>query len=554
MNAKFIIEQIVMSMSFLKADQFTEHKFIKQEDEHGTYKSLKTVINHPETGYLQNKVGVATILEDIKEKLGTIFFNWSYLLDVLSEINKLENIEEYKEVLENFHYHLLERTLTRKVDLFLGELNQDDRADPREILVRSYQGGYLNEHMFEQTVERALDLEPAYQLELLVDIFGIPKNVVNMILEKQDSTERRLYTIHVLRTFLFPEETITMKRKGDSVSDDTRAVQEILNKPTKDEEMKQEQFYTKLYFYSDAKRIVFSDGTIQDIADCFSKLSVVDQADVCNQFGITATSIKHVPGIATVLATMFMNMEMQVLKRKLSDLVSHGYIGELHGRIEQCESWEDANKLHQYVMTTFNGMQVESVKDIIVKHFGLDNHDQFQHDGTQLAGFFAGVIFADAMTMVQRKEEYHHLASHYQPCDAGCPGCSHLNDKSQQNTPEAGNGEPRNWVGYRYVQPGPIVIKPTDLGAVEDQGETFVPDIYSRNFGIGMFKGKQEAQQPKSEPTPDLTMDDVLDAVFGRGFLSSKENEPKHPVKEQPKINFEDVCKAQRPRVIIIKR
>ncbi|MGL4614398.1 MAG: hypothetical protein ACRCVV_10970 [Shewanella sp.] len=432
MNAKFIIEQIVMSMSFLKADMFREHKFIKQEDEHGMYKCLKAVINHPETGYLQNKVGVATILEDIKEKLGSVFFNWSYLLDVLSEINKLENIEEHKEVLESFYYWMFGDRQVTNVDLFLGVMNQDDRADPREILVRAFQGQYLNLHLFNETIERAFDLNLDKQIELLVDIFNIPRTMFEQILEKQDSSERRAFTISSLRSFLFDKETTLPEPKGDTVSDDTQTVQEILNKPTKDEEMKQEQFYTKLYFYSDAKRIVFSDGKIQDIADCFSKLSVVDQADVCNQFGITATSIKYVPGIATVLATMFMNMEMQVLKRKLSDLVSHGFIGELHGRIEQCETWEDANKLHQYVMTTFNGMQVESVKDIIVKHFGLDNYDQFQHDGTQLAGFFAGVIFADAMSMVQRKEEHHHLASHYQPCDADCPSCSRKKDPLDQ--------------------------------------------------------------------------------------------------------------------------
>lgn len=424
MNAKFIIEQIVMSMSFLKADQFTEHKFIKQEDEHGMYTCLKTVINHPETGHLQNKVGVATILETIKGKLGTIFFNWSYLLDVLSEINKLENIEEYKDVLENFHYHLLERTLTRKVDLFLGEVNQDTRHDPREKLVRAFQGQYLNLHLFNETIERAFDLNLDKQIELLVDVFNIPQSMYEQILEKQDSYERRTFTIYSLRSFLFDKETTSPEPKGDSVSDDTQAVQEILNKPIKDKEMKQEQFYTKLYFYSDAKRIIFSGGKIEDIAECFTKLSVVDQADVCNQFGITTTSIKHVPGIATVLATMFMNMDMQILKRKLSDLVSHGYIGELHGRIEQCETWEDANKLHQYVMSTFNGMQVESVKDIIVKHFGFDNRHQFQHDGTQLAGFFAGVIFADAMSMVHRKEEYRHQASQEHACDGDCPGCS----------------------------------------------------------------------------------------------------------------------------------
>ena len=154
MNAKFIIEQIVMSMSFLKADQFTEHKFIKQEDEHGMYKCLKTVINHPETGYLQNKVGVATTLETIKERLGSLLFNWSYLLDVLSEINKLENLEENKEVLENLYYNLLEKTSLPKVDLFLGVLNQDDRADPRAILVRAFQGHYLNLHLFNETIVR----------------------------------------------------------------------------------------------------------------------------------------------------------------------------------------------------------------------------------------------------------------------------------------------------------------------------------------------------------------------------------------------------------------
>lgn len=419
MNAKFIIEQIVMSMSFLKARQFTEHKFIKQEDEHGMYTCLKAVIDHPETGYLQNKVGVATTLETIKEKLGQTLFNWSYLLDVLSEINKLENIEEYKEVLENFYYHLLERTPLRKVELFLGVLNQDYRTNPREILVRSYQGGYLNEHMFEETVERAFDLEPTCQLELLVDIFGMPKNVLNMILEKEDSYTRRAFTISSLRSFLFDKQINLPEPKGDSVSDDTQAVQEILNKPIKDKEMKQEQFYTKLYFYTDAKHIVFSGGQIEDIAECFSKLSVDDQADVCNQFGITITSIKHVPGIATVLATMFMNMDMQMLKRKLSDLVSHGFINEFNDRLDNCKTWEDANNLHKYAMVTFNGMKIPDLKDIIVKYMALDNHDQFEHNGTQLAGFFAGVIYADAMTMVKRHEEQLHIPKVVSPTDFG---------------------------------------------------------------------------------------------------------------------------------------
>lgn len=520
MNAKFIIEQIVMSMSFLKADQFTEHKFIKQEDEHGMYKCLKTVINHPETGHLQNKVGVATILEDIKEKLGTIFFNWSYLLDVLSEINKLENIEEYKDVLENFHYHLLERTLTRKVDLFLGEVNQDTRHDPREKLVRAFQGQYLNPHLFNETIERAFDLNLDKQIELLVDVFNIPQSTYKQILEKQDSYERRAFTINSLRSFLFDKETTSPEPKGDSVSDDTQAVQEILNKPIKDKEMKQEQFYTKLYFYSDAKRIVFSGGKIEDIAECFSKLSVVDQADVCNQFGIAITSIKHVPGIATVLATMFMNMDMQILKRKLSDLVSHGFINEFNDRLDNCKTWEDANNLHKYAMVTFNGMKIPDLKDIIVKYMALDNHDQFEHDGTQLAGFFAGVIYADAMTMVKRYEEQLH---------GGCRN----------------QGE-NNSIRMSY---------PLDFGVIgDDVGELYVPDIYERNFGTSLIKSKQETQHSKSEQAQDVTMDDILDMVFGRRSFSDKENELNQPVKEQQKNIFEDIRKAERPRIIIIKR
>ena len=512
MNAKFIIEQIVMSMSFLKADHFTEHKFIKQEDEHGMYTCLKAVIDHPETGYLQNKVkvGVATTLETIKEKLGRTLFNWSYLLDVLSEINKLENIEEYKEVLENFYYHLLERTPLRKVELFLGVLNQDNRVNPREILVRSYQGEYLNEHMFEETVERAFDLEPTCQLELLVDIFGMPKNVLNMILEKEDSYTRRAFTISSLRSFLFDKQINLPEPKGDSVSDDTQAVQEILNKPIKDKEMKQEQFYTKLYFYADAKHIIFSDGKVEDIAECFSKLSVVDQASVCYEFGILASDIQYVPGIANVLATMFMNMDMQNLKRKLSDLVSCGFIEELHDRLDGCKTWEDANKLHKYVMVTFNGMKIPDLKDIIVKYMSLDNHDQFDHNGTQLAGFFAGVIYADAMTMVKRHEEQLHM---------------------------------------------PNVVSPTDFGVISDDvGELYIPDIYDRNFGAGLIKSKQETQRSKSEQASDITMDDVLDIVFGRRSFSDKENEPKQPVKEQQKNILEGNRKVERPRIIIIKR
>jgi hypothetical protein len=155
-NAKFIIEQIVMSMSFLKADMFREHKFIKQEDVHGVYKCLKAVINHPETGYLQSKVGVATTLESIKEKLGSALFNWSNLLDVLSEINKLENLEENKEVLENLYYNLLEKTPLPKVELFLGVVNQDDRAVPRDILVRLLRGQYLSLQLANDTIERAV--------------------------------------------------------------------------------------------------------------------------------------------------------------------------------------------------------------------------------------------------------------------------------------------------------------------------------------------------------------------------------------------------------------
>lgn len=512
MNAKFIIEQIVMSMSFLKAHQFTEHKFIKQEDEHGMYTCLKAVIDHPETGYLQNKVGVATTLETIKGKLGWAFFNWSYLLDILSEINKLENVEEYKEVLESFYYHLLEKTPVRKVELFLGVLNQDNRANPREILVRSYQGGYLNEHMFEETVERAFDLEPACQLELLVDIFGMPKNVLNMILEKEDSYTRRAFTFNSLRSFLFDKQINVPETKGDSVSDDTQVVQEILNKPIKDKEMKQEQFYTKLYFYTDAKRIIFSDGKVEDIAECFSKLSVVDQADVCNQFGITITSIKHVPGIATVLATMFMNMDKQVLKRKLSDLVSHGFINEFNDRLANCKTWEDVNELHKYAMVTFNGMKIPDLKDIIVKYMALDNHDQFDHDGVQLAGFFAGVIYADAMTMVKRHEEQ---------LRAGCR-----------------NQEENNSIK---------ISSPLDFGVISDDvGELYIPDIYDRNFGAGLIKSKQETQRSKSEQVSDVTMDDVLDMVFGRRSSSDKGNELKQLVKDQVNI--------QRPRVFVIKR
>lgn len=402
MNAKFIIEQIVMSMSFLKADMFREHKFIKQEDEHGMYKCLKAVINHPETGYLQNKVGVATTLETIKEKLGSALFNWSYLLDVLSEINKLENLEENKEVLENLYYNLLKKISLPKVDLFLGLVNQDDRADPRGILVRAFQGQYFNLHLFNETIERAFDLNLGEQMELLVDVFNIPQEMLETILEKQDSCERRAFTIGSLRSFLSDKEVVVLEPKGDSVSDSSQSVQEILNKPIKEKDMKQEQFYTKLYFYTDAKHIIFSDGKVQDIAECFSKLSPADQASVCHEFGILASDIQYVPGIANVLATMFMNMEMQNLKRRLSDLVSCGFIEELHDRLSKCKTWDDANKLHKYTMVTFNGMKIPDLKDIITKYMVLDNHDQFEHDGVQLAGFFAGVIYADAMTMVNR--------------------------------------------------------------------------------------------------------------------------------------------------------
>ncbi|WZX10394.1 hypothetical protein ACP1_0105 [Aeromonas phage ACP1] len=492
MNAKFIIEQIVMSMSFLKADQFTEHKFIKQEDEHGMYKCLKAVINHPETGYLQNKVGVATILEDIKEKLGTIFFNWSYLLDVLSEINKLENVEEYKEVLESFYYHLVEKTHLTKVELFLATNKNHFGLNFGSKLDQSFKSGTLNKELFDKWIDNAFDTNTDLQLGILLEVFNIPREMLEAIIEKQDSSERRGFTINSLRSFLFDKETTSSEPKGDSVSDDTQAVQEILNKPIKDKEMKQEQFYTKLYFYSDAKRIIFSGGNIEDIAECFTKLSVVDQADVCNQFGITITSIKHVPGIATVLATMFMNMDMQILKRKLSDLVSHGYIGELHGRIEQCETWEDANKLHQYVMSTFNGMQVETVKDIIVKHFGFDNRHQFQHDGTQLAGFFAGVIFADAMSMVHRKEEYRHQASQEHACDGDCPGCS-----SKENVLD------------QAVQPKVMAsIKETSPG---ESGFQALGSVISEFFDKAHRRAQQQGEN-------DI-MNRHLDTVMGEQFI-----------------------------------
>lgn len=504
MNAKFIIEQIVMSMSFLKADMFREHKFIKQEDVHGVYKCLKAVINHPETGYLQSKVGVATTLENIKEKLGSALFNWSYLLDVLSEINKLENLEENKEVLENLYYNLLEKTPLPKVELFLGVVNQDDRADPRDILVRSFRGQYLSLHLFNETIERAFDLNFAEQIELLVDVFNIPKTMFEAILEIQDSSERRVFTINSLRSFLFDKEPTPLEPKGDSVSDDTQAVQEILNKPIKDKDMKQEQFYTKLYFYTDAKHIIFSDGKAQDIAECFSKLSPADQASVCYEFGILASDIKYVPGIANVLATMFMNMEMQNLKRKLSDLVSCGFIEELHDRLDGCKTWEDANKLHKYAMVTFNGMKIPDLKDIIVKYMSLDNHDQFDHDGTQLAGFFAGVIYADAMTMVKRHEEQLHM---------------------------------------------PNVVSPTDFGVVSDEvSKPYIPDIYSQSFGKQMLKGKH------THCSVELSEEDVLRARAYQeelsklfGFYNSPAN------KAQPQINIEDIAHTKLPRVFIVR-
>ena len=424
MNAKFIIEQIVMSMSFLKADMFREHKFIKQEDVHGVYKCLKAVINHPETGYLQSKVGVATTLENIKEKLGSALFNWSYLLDVLSEINKLENLEEYKEVLECFYHHLLEKTPVRKVELFLPTNKNHFGMNLGSCLDQSFKLGTLNKELFDQYIDNVFDTNVDLQLGVLLEVFNIPSEMVEAILEIQDSSERRVFTINSLRSFLFDKEPTPLEPKGDSVSDDTQAVQEILNKPIKDKDMKQEQFYTKLYFYTDAKHIIFSDGKAQDIAECFSKLSPADQASVCHEFGILASDIQYVPGIANVLATMFMNMEMQNLKRKLSDLVSCGFIEELHDRLDGCKTWEDANKLHKYVMVTFNGMKIPDLKDIIVKYMSLDNHDQFDHDGTQLAGFFAGVIYADAMTMVKRHEEQLQYKVGTSECVEGCQDCT----------------------------------------------------------------------------------------------------------------------------------
>ena len=504
MNAKFIIEQIVMSMSFLKADMFREHKFIKQEDVHGVYKCLKAVINHPETGYLQSKVGVATTLETIKERLGSLLFNWSYLLDVLSEINKLENLEENKEVLENLYYNLLEKTPLPKVELFLGVVNQDDRADPRDILVRGFRSQYLSLHLFNETIERAFDFNFAEQIELLVDVFNIPKTMFEAILEIQDSSERRVFTINSLRSFLFDKEPTPLEPKGDSVSDDTQAVQEILNKPIKDKDMKQEQFYTKLYFYTDAKRIVFSDGKVQDIAECFSKLSVVDQASVCHEFGILASDIQYVPGIANVLATMFMNMEMQNLKRKLSDLVSCGFIEELHDRLSKCKTWDDANKLHKYTMTTFNGMKIPDLKDIIVKYVSLDNHDQFDHNGTQLAGFFAGVIYADAMTMVKRHEEQLHM---------------------------------------------PNVVSPTDFGVVgDDVSKPYIPDIYSQNFGKQMLAGK------RTHSSVELSEEGALNSrTYQEELLKLFDFHTKHANKVQPQGKVEDIAHTQSPRIFIVR-
>lgn len=521
MNAKFIIEQIVMSMSFLKYDMLPEHNFIKQEDEHGMYKCLKAVINHPETGYLQNKVGVGTILEDIKEKTRSPFFNWSYLLDVLSEINKLENIEEYKEVLENLYYHLLEKTSLPKVDLFLGSKKNHFGLNFGSKLEQSFKLGTLNKELFDKWIDNVFDANTDLQLGILLEVFNIQREMLEAILEKQDSYERRVFTISSLRSFLFDKETDVTEPKGDSVSDDTQAVQEILDKPIKDKEMKLEQFYAKLHFYSDAKRIIFKDSKVEEIAECFTKLSPVDQANVCHEFGISVSHVKHVPGIATVVATLLVNMDMQVLKRKLSDLVSHGFINEFNDRLANCKTWEDANKLHKYAMVTFNGMKIPDLKDIIVKYMALDNHDQFDHDGTQLAGFFAGVIYADAMTMVKRHEEQHHHER-----------CRNL---GQNNSIK--------------------ISSPLDFGVISDDvGELYIPDIYDRNFGAGLIKSKQETQRSKSEQVSDVTMDDVLDMVFGRRSLIDKGNEPKQSVKEQQKNILEDIRNAERPRIIIIKR
>lgn len=102
-------------------------------------------------------------------------FNWSYLLDVLSEINKLENLEENKEVLENLYYNLLENTSLPKVDLFLGVVNQPNRPDSFDVIVRAFQRQYLNLQLFNETIARAFDLNLSEQMELLVNVFNIPK-------------------------------------------------------------------------------------------------------------------------------------------------------------------------------------------------------------------------------------------------------------------------------------------------------------------------------------------------------------------------------------------
>lgn len=423
MNAKFIIEQIVLSMSFLKADMFTEHTFIKQEDEHGMYKCLKAVINHPETGYLQNGIkSIATMFEDIKKNWEPK--SWSMVLDILAELNKIEDLEELRETLINLHFYLKEKNKLPHVDIFLTKPKLEPQVEVYHYLVFDHlNSGCLTKDKFDNWIELALSTY-SRQHQLIFDYFKLPEIYSEHIFQITDSESRRDFTINSLRIFLFDKETSSSELKGDSVSDDTQAVQEILNKPVKEKDMKQEQFYTKLYFYTDAKRIIFSDGKVQDIAECFSKLSPEDQASVCYEFGILGSDIKYVPGIATVLATMLMNMEMQILKRKLSDLVSHGFINEFNLQLAECKTWEDANKLHKYAMVTFNGMKIPDLKDIVVKYMSLENHDQFDHDGTQLAGFFAGVIYADAMTMVKRHEEQLQYKVGTSECVEGCQDCT----------------------------------------------------------------------------------------------------------------------------------
>ena len=155
-------------------------------------------------------------------------------------------------------------------------------------------------------------------------------------------------------------------------------------------------------------------------------------------------------------------------------------------------------------MVTFNGMKIPDLKDIIVKYMSLDNHDQFDHDGKQLAGFFAGVIYADAMTMVKRHEEQLHM---------------------------------------------PNAVPLTDFGVVSDDvSKPYIPDIYSQNFGKQMLAGK------RTHSSVELSEEDTLNSrTYQEELLKLFDFYTKHAKKVQPQGKVEDIAHTQSPRIFIVR-